>query len=60
MPTPQTPKTEMISFRGTPKLKNMLDRISKRENLSRSDFIREMLGRVLPTPTEVETHDPDV
>ena len=48
MPTPQTPKTEMITFRGTPSLKNLLDRVSKQENVNRSDLIRETLERALP------------
>ena len=51
MLTPQTPKTEMISFRGTLTLKLLLDRASKQENLNRSDLIRETLERALPIPT---------
>ena len=51
MPTPQTPKTEMISFRGTPRLKNLLDRVSKQENVNRSALIRSTLERSLPTVT---------
>ena len=38
-------KTEMLTFRGTPTLKELLDRVSRRENLSRSDYIRETLER---------------
>ena len=41
-------KTEMLTFRGTPTLKELLDRVSRRENLSRSDYIRETLERALP------------
>ena len=41
-------KTEMLTFRGTPTLKALLDRVSRRENLSRSDYIRETLERALP------------
>ena len=49
MPTKTlTPKTEMITFRGTPTLKNLLDRVSKQENVNRSDLIRETLERALP------------
>ena len=46
-PTPDY-KTEMLTFRGTPTLKALLDRVSRRENLSRSDYIRETLERALP------------
>ena len=47
--TAQTPyKTEMLTFRGTPTLKELLDRVSRRENLSRSDYIRETLEKALP------------
>ena len=41
-------KTEMLTFRGTPTLKELLDRVSRRENLSRSDYIRETLEKALP------------
>jgi predicted DNA-binding protein len=41
-------KTEMLTFRGTPTLKELLDRVSRRENQSRSDYIRETLERALP------------
>ena len=49
-PTEQTAdyKTEMLTFRGTPTLKELLDRVSRRANLSRSDYIRETLERALP------------
>ena len=58
MPTPQTPKTEMITFRGTPSLKNLLDRVSKQENVNRSDLIRITLERALPD--EVDRRGPHV
>ena len=54
MPTPQTPptlKTVMISFRGTPILKDLLDRVSKREQIQRSVLIRTILERALLTAT---------
>ena len=37
-------KSAMLTFRGTPRLKNLLDRVSKQENLNRSDLIRETVG----------------
>ena len=47
----KTTKTAMITFRGTQTLKNLLDRVSKQENVNRSDLIRETLERALPTVT---------
>jgi predicted DNA-binding protein len=44
--TAQPPyKTEMLSFRACANLKEMLDRLSAREHLSRSDYIRDTLER---------------
>ncbi len=56
MPTPTTdaPKTptksEMISFRSSPTLLELLDRLAKRENTDRSTVIRERL-EATPSPT---------
>ena len=47
--TTKKTKTEMLTFRGTSTLKNLLNRVSKQENLNRSDLIRETLERALPT-----------
>jgi hypothetical protein len=48
--TAQTPyKTEMLTFRSGPTLRELLDRVSKREHLSRSDYIRETLERAART-----------
>jgi uncharacterized protein (DUF1778 family) len=45
--TDHTPyKTEMLTFRAGPTLRELLDRVAKREHLSRSDYIRETLERV--------------
>ena len=44
-------KSVMLTFRGTPTLKNLLNRVSKQENVNRSDLIRETLERALPIPT---------
>ncbi|MCG3776884.1 MAG: hypothetical protein JW395_3755 [Nitrospira sp.] len=38
-------KTEMLTFRGTARLRELLDRCAKRGDLSRSDLIRETLER---------------
>ena len=46
--TTKKTKTEMLTFRGTPSLKNLLDRVSKQENVNRSDLIRITLERALP------------
>ena len=44
--TAQSPyKTEMLTFRAGATLRELLDRVSKREHLSRSDYIRETLER---------------
>ena len=54
MPTPQTPptpKTAMIAFRATPTLLDRLAQHARGTRLNRSALIREMLQRVLPTPT---------
>lgn len=40
---PVPPKTEMLTFRGTETLKEMLDKLSRREGVTRSDFIRTTL-----------------
>jgi predicted DNA-binding protein len=42
-------KTEMLTFRAGPTLRELLDRVSKREHLSRSDYIRETLERAATT-----------
>lgn len=41
-------KSVMLTFRGTPTLKNLLNRVSKHENVNRSDLIRITLERALP------------
>ena len=49
--TPKTTKTEMISFRTTPTLLELLDRLAKRDNTDRSSVIRERLEALQPATT---------